>query len=318
MKGRESRGALDGRDPETGATRPFLPLAAPMREGGLNVVCLAIVADTSATRISADRRRIEPFRTPAPGELYALSQTSFARLHALVEREQLAVVKTVADLRAARGGPPAVIVTSEGADFLEGRIDRVDEAYERHHLRQLQLNHYRVNELGDIQTEPPQNDGLTDFGAAVLKRCQQRGVVVDVAHASFAFVQRAAELATKPLVLSHTALVDRPRPRSRSIGPEHARLVASTGGVIGVWPSAGSFADLDAMAQGARRLADLVGAEHVGFGSDMLGFISPPVFTDYRQLPAYAQALARAGFTRAEVGAVLGGNYLRVAAACFV
>ena len=49
---------------------------------------------------------------------------------------------------------PSLIVSSEGADFLEGRIERLDEAYQRWALRHLQLTHYRPNELGDIQTEP--------------------------------------------------------------------------------------------------------------------------------------------------------------------
>ena len=42
--------------------------------------------------------------------------------------------------------------------------------------------HYRVNELGDIQTEAPVHGGLTDAGAEVIRRCNRRGLVVDVAH----------------------------------------------------------------------------------------------------------------------------------------
>lgn len=66
------------------------------------------------------------------------------------------------------------------------------------------------------------------------------------------------------------------------------------------------------MANGVKRMADVVGVEHVGLGTDMLGFISPPVFRSYEQLPALASALLLAGFSQQEVGAVLGGNYLRV------
>ncbi len=61
-----------------------------------------------------------------------------------------------------------------------------------------------------------------------------------------------------------------------------------------------------------KRAADVVGVEHVGLGTDMLGFISPPVFTSYKQLPDLASALLLAGFSQAEVAAVLGGNYRRV------
>ena len=278
----------------------------------MNAIGLAIVADTTATRVASDGKSFEPFRAPAAGEMYAHAQAAFARARALIETQGLHVIDDAAALRAARSGGPAVVIASEGADFLEGRLDRVDEAHRLHGLRHLQLTHYRVNELGDIQTEPPVHGGLTDFGADVVRRCNALGIVVDVAHGTHALVRRAAAVTTKPLVLSHTSLAARPGPRSRQISPAHARLVADTGGVIGVWPSAGIYVSLDAMAAGARRLADVVGADHVALGSDMLGFITTPVFNSYRQLPAYAGALLSAGFTRAEVGKVLGGNYLRV------
>ncbi len=301
-----------GHDPVRGAARPFVAVADAMRAGGLHALCLAIVADGSATRVAADGRRIEPYRTPAPGELYALSTQAFARAAALVAQERLRVATDAAGLRAATREGPTVIVASEGADFLEGDLDRIDEAWSLHRLRHLQLTHYRPNELGDIQTEAPVAGGLTDFGAAVVRRCNRRGLVVDVAHGPLALVRRAAEVSEKPLVLSHTSLARLPGPRSRQITVEHARAVAGTGGVVGVWPSAGVFRSLAQMADGVKRLVDAIGIDHVGLGSDMLGFISPPVFDSYRQLPDFAGLLVAAGLSRAEARKVLGGNYLRV------
>ena len=298
------------RDPAIGANRPFTALAAPMRSGGMNVVTLAIVTDTVVTRVSADRKRFEAYRAPAPGELYALGQAEFARVHALIEREQLSVITSAASLKANAG--PSAIIASEGGDFLEGQLDRVDEAYTQHQLRHLQLVHYRVNELGDIQTEPPEHGGLTDFGAQVVRRCNDLGIVVDVAHGTFDLVKRAASVSSKPLVLSHTALSAHPRDRSRLISPDHAHAVADTGGVIGVWPSSGTFRDLQGMAEGVKRMADLVGVDHVGMGTDMLGFISPPVFTHYGQLPDFANQLLGAGFSNEETRKILGENYRRV------
>lgn len=300
------------RDPAIGAERPFLPVAAPMREGGMKVICLTIVTDTVVTRVTADRLRFEAYRQPNPGELYALSQTAFARANTLIEREGLSVITDAAGLRAAAQHGPSVIIASEGADFLEGDLTRVDEAYHQHRLRHLQLTHYRVNKLGDIQTEPPVHGGLSDFGADVVRRCNALGIVVDVAHGTYDLVKRAAAVTIRPLVLSHTSLSEHPSRRSRQITPDHARVIAGTGGVIGVWPSGGIFTDLAAMSTGVRRMVDVVGIDHVGLGSDMLGFISPPVFSSYRQLPAYAAALLTAGFSHVEVGQMLGGNYLRV------
>lgn len=300
------------RDPLVGANRPFVPLSAPMRAGAMNVICLAIVTDTTVTHVSSDRKRLEAWRTPQPGELYALGKTEFARAHALVAREKMRVVTTAASLQAQAFSGPCAIIAAEGGDFLEGNIDALAEAFTQHQLRHLQLTHYRVNELGDIQTEPPVHGGLTDFGADVIRRCNRLGIVVDVAHGTYALVKRAASTSTKPLVLSHTALSTHPGARSRLISPDHARAIADTGGVIGVWPSSGTFSDIHAMAEGVKRMADVVGVEHVGLGSDMLGFISPPVFRSYEQLPSLASALLSAGFTQNDVTQILGANYLRV------
>ena len=59
---------------------PFTPVAEPMRQGGMAVICLAAVSDSPTSRI--EEGRIRPFRTPKAGELYAHTQRAFARLHA--------------------------------------------------------------------------------------------------------------------------------------------------------------------------------------------------------------------------------------------
>jgi microsomal dipeptidase-like Zn-dependent dipeptidase len=106
------------------------------------------------------------------------------------------------------------------------------------HPRWLHCHTLPVNELGDIQTEEPVHGWLTDAGVEVIRRRNARGVVVDVAHGTLDLVRRSAAVTTKPLVLSHTSLTIRPRPFTRLITPEHVRLVAGTGGMIGIWPAA--------------------------------------------------------------------------------
>ncbi len=296
---------------------PFSPVAAPMREGGMAVICLSIVADSPATRATEDRR-IRPFREPAPGELYAYSQRAFQRAHAMIRAEGLAVITDAAALQAARPDRPSAIVASEGADFLEGRIERLDEAHARWQLRHLQLTHYRVNELGDIQTEPAVHGGLTPFGAEVIRRCNRLGVVVDIAHGTFDLVKQAAEVTAKPLVLSHTSLNRTPSAYSRTISADHAKLVARTGGVIGIWPPSTIFPTMAALAAGIARMADAVGVDHVGLGSDMMGLLSYSVLPNYRHLPALAAALQAQGFNSEEARKILGGNYARVFAATMI
>jgi membrane dipeptidase len=284
-----------------------------MRKGGMAVICHAVVADSPATH-TADQGRIRPYRTPDPGELYQYSRLSFTRLHNLVREQGLTLIKTVADLRAARAGKPSSIIASEGADWLEGQIGRVDEAHDKWDLRHLQLTHYRVNELGDIQTEAPVHGGLSDFGAEVVRRCNRIGVVIDVAHGTYDLVKRAASVTTKPLILSHTSLIGGGRVQqmyTRLITPDHARVIASTGGVIGVWPPADAVMSLPGLAASMAKMVDAVGIDHVGLGSDMEGLLAPSVFPDYEHLPALAEALLGVGFHVPETVKILGGNYAR-------
>ena len=173
------------------------PVVDAMRAGGLAVACLAIVSDSPTHKIFADRT-IHPVREPDPGELYAWSKASFARLLRLAQGQGARLVGSAADLRAAPASGPAVVVAAEGADFLEGRIDRVEEARRQFGLRHLQLVHYRPNELGDIQTENPVHNGLTDFGVEVVRTCNRLGIVVDVAHATYEVVKRAAAATSRP------------------------------------------------------------------------------------------------------------------------
>jgi membrane dipeptidase len=292
-----------------GGNYPFTPVAEPMRQGGLAVACLAVVADSPATHL--DGGRIRPFRDPKPGELYAHMQIGFARLHRLIREQELGLVRTAADLATARADRPSVIVASEGGDFLEGNPDRVDEAYEKWQLRHLQLTHYRPNDLGDIQTEPAIHNGLTQAGAEVIRRCNKRGVVVDVAHGTFELVKKAAAVTIKPLVLSHTSLTQRPAPWTRLITPDHAKAIAATGGVIGIWPIKEIFGTYASYAAGFARMVDQVGIDHVGLGTDQLGLVGASTMPSYADLPQLAAAL-RARFNAEETAKLLGGNYRRV------
>jgi membrane dipeptidase len=290
----------------------FAPVADPMRQGNLSTVSLAIVADSPTIKVIEGRLR--PGRDGRPGEFHAFSQKAFAAAHALAREQGMPIVKTAADLRAARATRPSIIIASEGGDFLEGKIERLDEAYQRWQLRDIQLTHYRPNELGDIQTEPAVHGGLTDFGAEVIRRCNSLGIVVDVAHGPFDLVKRAVATTTRPLVLSHTALSDKPTPWTRLITSDHARAIASTRGVIGIWPVTTSHT-VQSYADSIARMVDVVGVDHVGIGTDQLGLQGPSALPSYADLPQLAAALS-SRFKPDEIAKLLGGNYRRVFEAC--
>ena len=138
------------------------------------------------------------------------------------------------------------------------------------------------------------------------------GMVVDVAHLTLDGVRAAVAVSRKPLLLSHTVLQTG---WARSVSPEHARLVAGRGGVIGIFPvNSGGYYGLGGYVEHIVRMIETVGVDHVGIGTDMDG-ISPPsfvAFDDYSEWPSITAALLAGGYSGEDVAKVAGGNFLRL------
>ena len=294
--------------------RPSDDLARQMRAGRVAVLCLADVPDAPILGRNAQNVLVA-LRTPEPGFLYGYHLDRLAWVDELVAKHGIRRALTVADLKATHAaGQPAIIVDIEGLDFLEKKLERLEESYRRG-VRTMQLVHYTPNDIGDFQTGPVVHHGLSPFGADVIRACHRLGVVVDVAHATAETVKQAVRVSTKPLLLSHTALrgsrAQGPTPLTeRQITPDHARALAEAGGSIGIWHF---FPSLERYVDGLKEMADVVGVDHVSIGTDTAS--TPGLFSEYDHFPRLVDAMLRGGFTPADVAKVVGGNYLRIFAA---
>jgi len=246
---------------KTGITSKAPPnddLANAMRSGSLAVACLADVPDGPILGRSTEGV-LAAIRTPEPGELYRHHLERLSWMDEMVAKHGLHRALSAADLEAAHAaGQPAVVMDIEGLDFLEMRLERLEEAHQRG-VRHAQLVHYTPNDIGDFQTGVVTHYGLTPFGAEAIQACHRLGIVCDVAHATEDTVKQAAKVATKPLLLSHTALLESramgPTPlRGRQISRDHARAIAETGGSIGIWHF---FPSLDRYVEGLKEMVDV-------------------------------------------------------------
>lgn len=284
-------------------------LAAEMKQGGMSVAVLAAVSDRPL--IKREGNRLRALGSPARGHLHYHATRQVEDIKRAIERFDLAAVRAPADAESAKvAGRPGVIIAYEGGDVLEGELERVGEIHASG-ARQLQLVHFRVNEIGDIQTEDPVLGGLTQFGASVVRECNRPGIIVDVAHATLDLVKQALKVATMPPVLSHTFLTDRPRRYTRRI--TRARAVAEAGSVIGIVPFPSAFPTLQHYADGIASMVEAIGIDHVGIGSDLDGIpTGTPPLNHYEQYPQLVQLLIEHGFARAELQKIMGGNFMRV------
>jgi membrane dipeptidase len=299
---------------KTGITSKAPPsddLANAMRTGALAIACLADVPDGPILGRDA-QGVLAAVRTPAPGQLYAHHLERLAWMDELVASHGLRRALCAADIEAAHNAAqPAIVADVEGLDFLEGHLERIEEAHTRG-VRHVQLVHYTPNDIGDFQTGAVTHRGLTAFGAEAIRACHRLGLVCDVAHATEETAKQAVKVATKPLLLSHTAIAGSPAMgptplRGRQISPDHARAIAETGGSIGVWHF---FPSLDRYVDGLKEMADIVGVDHVSIGTDQ--HVTPGSVQDYTQWVHLIAAMLRGGFTPDEAARVAGGNYMRI------
>ena len=287
--------------------------ATDLRQGGVNLVVMVVTSDRLLLNRESGRQRA--LGTVAPGALYADAAAQMAIISQAITSNGLLAVRTLADAQSARAsGTPGILVGYEGADALEGKLERLEELHDVG-TRLMQLVHFRVNELGDIQTEDPVHAGLTPFGADVVHACNRLGIIVDVAHATFEGTRQTAKITTRPLLLSHTYLRDSARRYTRGITREHARVVADTGGVVGVVPFPNVFSTLQDYTAGIARMVDAVGVNHVGIGGDLAGIRGAPPYRRFEQFPLIVQMLRERGLTGEDVAKIAGGNFMRLFAA---
>ena len=246
-----------------------------------------------------------------PGEAVRDHDRQLDAVDTLLAHHDIRTVLGPGDIHAAAdAGTPGAFVSCEGGDFLDGGLDGLGSAYDRG-VRSITLVHYRINELGDIQTEEPQHGGLTPFGREVVAEMNTLGMIVDLAHATFAATADALEASSAPILISHSHLAAPGADHPRLLSEEHARMVADAGGVIGAWPSGMALETLADYCDEICRMVDVVGVDHVAIGTD-LDANYRPVLTDYDQFPEVAAGLAARGLDADEIDRVLGGNFIRL------
>ncbi len=244
--------------------------------------------------------------------------------------EQYLLVDTIDDvLRARREGKLAVAFDLEGAVSLGNQLSML-ATYHRLGVRQMHFVYNLNNEAGGGCQDDDQ--GLTDFGRALVDEANRLGVLLDLSHVGYRSTMEIMERSTLPTVFSHSnpkALVDHPR----SITDEQMRAVAATGGLVGVTGVGRFLGDPEAKAETFVRAVDLtverIGIDAVGIGLDFNWapggparfpkFWPPEFYTGKfaylgpHQLPEIVELLLRRNYREDDIRKILGENYVRVA-----
>jgi membrane dipeptidase len=228
---------------------------------------------------------------------------------------KLRVIRTTADLDAlladrARGAKTVGgLLSIEGLQNMQGKLGNIDRLHAAG-FRMAGLTHFFDNELGGSMHGIAKG-GLTPLGRATVRRMEELGMVVDIAHASHKTVAEILAMAKRPVVSSHGG-VQAVCKVNRNLSDAEIRGVAKTGGVIGIgyWDAAICGTEPEKVAAAIAHVRDLVGIDHVGLGSDFDGAVTTGF--DTAQLVFVTQALVDRGFTPEDIHKVMGGNVLRL------
>jgi membrane dipeptidase len=305
------------------------------RAGGLAASIWAIFVDGPGAGLDFGGTPGGGYDLPLAGELShgaaAAGATAFAgRLLALERDGHLRVARTIEDVDAAAdGGLPAAIMHLEGAEPIDQNLEAL-EIWHAAGLRSLGPVWSRPNAFGHgvpfrFPSTPDTGAGLTAAGRALVVRCNRLGIAVDVSHLNSRGFWDVAELTGAPLIASHCG-AHALAAASRNLTDDQLDAVGASGGIVGI-PYIVDFlrADgsldrstpLSAIVAHVRYVAERIGVEHVGFGSDFDGGDIPDELGDVAGLPRLLEALAADGFTRAEIAAIAWGNWRRVLAAAW-
>jgi membrane dipeptidase len=249
------------------------------------------------------------------------------RLMALERDGELRVGRGIADVDAAMGddGPPVAVLHMEGAEAIDSSLEALELWYSAG-LRSLGPVWSRPNAFGHgVQfvspSSPDIGPGLTGCGRALVRRCAELGILVDLSHLNEAGFWDVARLDPGPLVASHSA-AHALCAASRNLTDSQLEVIGSSGGLVGiVFASAflrPDFAEdpatpLDLIVEHARYVADQIGVEHVALGSDFDGAVL--ALRDAAGIPELLDALAGAGFSADELAGIAWKNWRRVLAA---
>lgn len=249
------------------------------------------------------------------------------RFDALIEREGYIPVRNFSDIREDK---ICAMLTVEEGGALEGKLENLHALYRRG-VRMITLTWNYPNEIGfpgfpDYEglcagrvplTLRETDRGLTPFGFRIAEEMNMLGMIIDVSHGSDRLVEDVASVSKRPFIASHSN-ADCVCPCARNLGEKQIRLIAQSGGIVGLNFCA-DFLSADLGAEGqkeallahAEAILNAGGEDTLAIGSDFDGIPINPFLKNPSDMPALAE-LFSGKFGSAVTEKIFFRNVLRV------
>lgn len=180
----------------------------------------------------------------------------------------------------------------------------------------ITLSHNGDNDLCDSARGTGEHNGLSELGRQVVGEMNRLGIMIDISHTSEKTVADTLQLSKAPVIASHSsarALCDHPR----NLTDNQLKAIANAGGVVQVCLYHGFLSEKpEATIHDAIRHIDhmvkLIGADHVGIGSDFDGDGGIAGCDAANEIINITRELLRIGYSHEDLEKIWGGNLFRV------
>ena len=295
-----------------------------LREGGVNLQVLPVFIDDQYRPEGALRqtlRMIECAHTLAEGNSDAVRLCTDG-----------------AQIDAALGeGLIALVLALESAPGLDASVELLPTLH-RLGVRVASIAHWGRTALADGSGEDATGSRLTAAGVETVREMERLGMIFDVSHLGASGVGHVLELATRPIMATHSASRAL-RDHHRNLTDDQIRAIAATGGVICVNFLAAFLSEdpadytVDRLVDHIEHVASVGGIDHVGLGPDfvreVMHDVTPPCCEDLgygeidpmavlpglegpRGLPLVTEALVERGLPDDDIVKIIGGNVHRL------
>ena len=282
--------------------------------------------------LTANGYTVEMPHPPGLAEARQQTDTMIACAHRL-EAElpgQAAVCRDVAAIRRCLAdGVLAMVLHLEGAEAIDGDLDGL-EAYYRAGVRSIGPVWSRANRFGTgvpfrYPGTPELGPGLSVAGLALVRACDELGIMLDVSHLNAAGFRDLARTSRRPLVATHSN-VHAICPVPRNLLDDQLRAIRDSGGLVGVSlsvselrPDGHNEADtlLAIVLRHIEHLLEILGPEGVAIGSDLDGALLPTEIGDASGLGKLVTAMANQGYDPDLLRKLCRENWLHVLGRCW-
>ena len=237
----------------------------------------------------------------------------------------LTICHSVSDIRSAfENEKIAAIFHIEGAEAIDPDLHMLEVLHSAG-LRSIGPVWSRPTIFGEgvpfsFPSSPNIGSGLTELGIALVKRCNELNIMIDLSHLNEAGFWDVARHSNAPLVATHSNAHSITQ-HSRNLTDKQLRAIADSDGMVGLNFAAAFLREdgkmladvsLSQMLKHLDYLLEILGEDRVGFGSDYDGAVMPEKLTDLSGLPNLRRAMKQHGYDEKIIKKICHENWLRV------